>query len=49
MIDRVNIIINCASVVDFETDLGSQIETNVSGVLNLIKFSEECNNVEIFT
>lgn len=49
MIDHVNVIINCASVVDFETDLGSQVDTNVTGLLNLIKFAEECNNVEIFT
>ena len=46
--DKLHIIINCASIVDFDSPLDIQTDVNVSGPLNLMKLAEQCSNLQVF-
>ena len=40
---NLNFIVNCASIVEFDVSLDSQVSVNVSGPLQLMKLAEACH------
>ena len=49
LVQNLNIIINSAGCVEFDTRLDIQVDTNVRGPLKLIGLARECQNFECFT
>jgi thioester reductase-like protein len=48
LIQNLNIIINCAGTVEFDTRLDIATRINVTGPLKLIELAQQCPNFEVF-
>jgi thioester reductase-like protein len=46
--NNLNVIINCAGTVEFDTRLDIATDINVRGTLLLMKLAEKCQNFEVF-
>ena len=49
LLQNLNIIINSAGCVEFDTRLDIQVDTNVRGPLKLMGLAQQCHQFECFT
>ena len=46
LIEKVNIVLNCAGSVDFDAPLSSSINTNSQGALRMLDLCKQIKNLE---
>lgn len=49
LIERCNVIINCAASIDFNARLDNAIDINVRGTLRVLELARKIKNLDIFT
>lgn len=49
MVEKCNILINCAASIDFNARLDHAIESNIKGTLRVSQLARRMKNLDVFT